>query len=352
MVILPDRLDIACPSGGPMSAANQLKRHQEIYLILKNLDESTALTLTEILKELPEGYEVDRKTIERDIDQMSSTHRIVETGTYPNRFFADKNFKVDYQFNFTDAELQTIVLALQNLYQTSPDYLRNLCSQTETSLIDKLPDPLKKDLKEFKELHHFNYGINGRDQTLFDEKNNNDSCKVALEALREGKTFTCNYASIDKPESIKKVRHFEPQLFQLTGSIGYLYVRDFSDGVLKNLRMSRITNAKLQVQKAKRLPKKEIKGLKSSFGGFGLGDEKTIEIKIKCDKHMATAFGERVIHDSQQIKKGSNEEYHIILKMAPTSEIHRLLAGWNNHIFEISPEILKTEVKKISGVKI
>lgn len=327
-----------------MSAANQLKRHQEIYLILKSLDETTAKTLSEIHSILFKDFKVERKTVERDLEAMSTTHRILSTESYPNRFYAQEGFKVDYQFNFSDAELQTIILALQNLSQTSPDYLRNLCSETETSLIDKLPDPLKVDLKEFKELHHFNYGINGRDQTLWDEKNNNESCKVALEALREGKTFTCSYASIDKPESIKKPRHFEPQLFQLTGSIGYLYVRDLSDGKLKNLRMSRITNAKITDQKAKRLPKKEIKGLKSSFGGFGLGDEKTIKITIKCDNHMATAFGERKIHDSQKINPSTNV---ITLEMAPTTEIYRLFAGWNDHITEIKPANVEEEVKKI-----
>lgn len=88
--------------------------------------------------------------------------------------------------------------------------------------------------------------------------------------------------------------------------------------------MSRITNAKITDQKVKRLPKKEIKGLKTSFGGFGLGDEKTIEIKIKCDKHMATAFGERKIHDSQKINSSANL---ITLEMAPTTEIYRLFAG-------------------------
>lgn len=331
-----------------MSAANQLKRHQEIYLILKSLDETTAKTLSEIHSILFKDFKVERKTVERDLEAMSTTHRILSTETYPNRFYAQEGFKVDYQFNFSDAELQTIILALQNLSQTSPDYLRDLCSETETSLIDKLPDPLKVDLKEFKELHHFNYGINGRDQTLFDEKNNNESCQVALEALREGKTFTCNYASIDKPESIKKLRHYEPQLFQLTGSIGYLYARDLSNGEFRNLRMSRITNANLHEQKAKRLPKKEIKGLKSSFGGFGLGDEKTIEIKIKCDKHMATAFGERRIHDSQKIQKISPSESVITLEMAPTTEIYRLFAGWYNHITEIKPQNVAEEIKKIT----
>ncbi len=331
-----------------MSSANQLKRHQEIYLILKNCDENSAKTVSEIHKTLEDEFGVDRKTIERDLNQMSSTHRILSTETYPTGYYVEKGFKVDYEFNFSDAELQTIILALQNLYQTSPDYLRELCSQTETSLIDKLPDPLKKDLKEFKELHHFNFGINGRDQTLFDVKNNNESAKVALEALREGKTFTCNYSSIDKPESIKKLRHYEPQLFQLTGSIGYLYVRDLSSGEFRNLRMSRITNAKLHDQKAKRLSKKEIKGLKSSFGGFGIGQEEIIKIKIKCDKHMATAFGERVIHESQLIKKLKENEFLIELEIAPTTEIHRLLAGWSNHILNITPENVAMEVKKLT----
>lgn len=330
-----------------MSSANQLKRHQEIYLILKNCDENSAKTVSEIHKALEDEFRVDRKTIERDLNQMSSTHRILATENYPTGYYVEKGFKVDYEFNFSDAELQTIILALQNLSQTSPDYLRELCSKTETSLIDKLPDPLKKDLKEFKELHHFNFGINGRDQTLFEVKNNNESCKVALEALREGKTFTCNYASIDKPESEKKLRHYEPQLFQLTGSIGYLYVRDLSNQEFRNLRMSRITNAKLKDQKVKRLSKKEIKGLKSSFGGFGIGQEEIIKLKIKCDKHMATAFGERVIHESQQIKKIKENEFLITLEMAPTTEIHRLLAGWSNHILNIAPENVKEEVAKI-----
>jgi predicted DNA-binding transcriptional regulator YafY len=152
---------------------------------------------------------------------------------------------------------------------------------------------------------------------------------------------------VDNPDSIKKMRHYEPQLFQLTGSIGYLYVRDLSNGEFRNLRMSRITKAKLSDQKAKRLPKKEIKGLKSSFGGFGLGDEKTIEIKIKCDKHMATAFGERRIHDTQKIDPINSSTNLISITIAPTTEIYRLFAGWNDHIAEIKPQNVAEEVKKI-----
>ena len=108
-----------------MSSSNQLKRHQEIHLILKNHNEESALSLSEIHEKLSEEFKVTRKTVERDLDLMSSTHRILSTESYPHRFFAEEGFKVDYQFNFSDAELQTIILALQNLYQTSPDYLRD-----------------------------------------------------------------------------------------------------------------------------------------------------------------------------------------------------------------------------------
>ena len=111
--------------------------------------------------------------------------------------------------------------------------------------------------------------------------------------------------------------------------------------------MSRIVNARITDQNIKRLPKKEIKGLKSSFGGFGLGQTETIQVEIKCDEIMAHAFGERKVHNTQEIKKLNNLDYLIKIQIAPTTEIYRLLAGWNNHIREIKPQIIRNGAKSI-----
>jgi len=319
----------------------KVQRQNQIKRILSQTSEKSALSITEIADRLNnEGFDINRKTVERDIEDISLDHPLSETASNPRRFYFDGEFKLDFELTFDENQLQTIVLALESLKQMSPKVLKGLCSEVETTLVSKLPKALAKEFEHLK-------SISNTSPTILGEGGDIDPgvLETILTCLRKGKVFECQYSSPDEARFSNRKRSFAPLKLHFVGA-PYLYVYDCESSEIKMLRISRIhkpVRTEVSVDK-KRV--KEIK-LEHVFGGYGKGEEAVINYAIVCTKPMAMKFKEQKIHSSQRVEVLRDGLFEITFTVHDSDEVVRLLAQYGEYIKDVKPENAFEKVKAI-----
>lgn len=320
---------------------SKVQRQNKIKRLLSLTSEETALSITDIAERLQgEGYSINRKTVERDIQDISCNHPLSETDSNPRRFYFDGEFKLDFELVFDENQLQTIILAIQTLKQMSPIVIKSLCHNVETTLVSKLPRALAKEFEHLKSISHSSPTVLGEggdiDAEVFD---------TVLTCLRKGKVFECQYSSPDETRFSNRKRTFAPLKLHFAGA-PYLYVYDCDNGEIKMLRISRISKAEKTSQNVDKNRSSEIK-LEHVFGAYGRGDEKIINYKIKCTRPMAIKFKEQKIHPSQKIESLKDGHFEISFTVHDSDEIIRLLSQYGEYIKQISPHHAYEKVKAI-----
>ena len=319
----------------------KVQRQNQIKRFLSQTSEESALSITEIADRLNnEGYDINRKTIERDIEDISLVHPLSETASNPRRFYFDGEFKLDFELTFDENQLQTIVLALESLKQMSPKVLKGLCSEVETTLVSKLPKALAKEFEHLK-------SISNTSPTILGEGGDIEPgvLETVLTCLRKGKVFECFYSSPDEARFSDRKRVFAPLKLHFVGA-PYLYVYDCENNEIKMLRISRIHKP---VRTEVSVDKKRVKEIKLDhvFGGYGKGAEAVINYAIVCTKPMAMKFKEQKIHSSQRIEVLKDGLFEITFAVHDSDEVVRLLAQYGEFIREIRPEGAYGRVKEI-----
>ena len=320
---------------------SKVQRQNHIKRMLSHTCEASALSITEIATTLTEeGFNINRKTVDRDIEDISLAYPLSECDSSPRRFYFDGEFKLDFELVFDENQLQTIVLALQTLKQMSPGVLKSLCSSVETTLVSKLPKALSREFDHLK-------SISNASSTVLGEGSDIDPgvFQTVLSCLRKGKVFDCEYSSVDDVKDTKRKRSFAPLKLHFAGA-PYLYVYDCKDDVIKMLRISRIHAAVMTDKIVDKKRAKEIK-LEHVFGGYGKGTEKIIEYAITCTKPMADRFREQKIHSSQEIEVLKNGEFKITFSVHDSLEVIRMLAQYGEFIRKITPEEAYGKVRAI-----
>jgi len=319
----------------------KVQRQNQIKRILSQTSEKSALSITEIADRLNnEGFDINRKTVERDIEDISLDHPLSETASNPRRFYFDGEFKLDFELTFDENQLQTIVLALESLKQMSPKVLKGLCSEVETTLVSKLPKALAKEFEHLK-------SISNTSPTILGEGGDIDPgvLETILTCLRKGKVFECQYSSPDEARFSNRKRSFAPLKLHFVGA-PYLYVYDCESSEIKMLRISRIHKP---VRTEVSVDKKRVKEIKLDhvFGGYGKGAEAVIDYAVVCTKPMAMKFKEQKIHSSQKIEVLKDGLFEITFTVHDSDEVVRLLAQYGEYIKDVKPENAFEKVKAI-----
>jgi predicted DNA-binding transcriptional regulator YafY len=325
-----------------LESKGKVPRQNRIKRLLSKRSEEHALSLTEITELLnSEGFSVNRKTIERDRDEITTDEfPLSETDSNPVKYFFNGELPQNYELVFDENQLQTIVLALQSLKQMSPKVIKSLCTEVEDTLVDRLPKELKD---EFNHLQ----SISNASPTILGEGGDIDPgvLQTVLLCLRKGKVFECTYTSPDEARPSKGIRSFAPLKLHFVGT-PYLYVYDTEDNKIKMLRISRIHNVTMSDKDVKKSRAREI-NLDHVFGGYGKGTEKIIDYEITCTKPMATKFSEQKIHPTQKIEVLKGGLFKITFSVNDSLEVIRMLAQYGEWIREIAPAEAYGKVRAI-----
>ena len=318
--------------------------------MILNKTESTALTISEIWSILKgeHGLRLSRKTVQRDILELSECFKILSTEDMPARYYADGKFRPDYHLSLSEKELQAVLIALGNLKSTGHPYFKKICKEAEIGILSKLPKSLSESLQESSKTLLFNTGTIGKPISKDDE-----SFEKVMTALRLSRCFQCqNQSSYKSVNYNKKIRKFAPLIFNMADQVPYLIVEDLDDGQLKRLRMTRLTNVKLLDIAVDKRKLTRLKKLNNSFGGWGGKDEDTILLKIFCSNKVATFFSEREIHPSQKVEEVEKDKFLVTLEVAASNELPRFLASLGDGISKVEPKFIWDEILEIwqSGI--
>lgn len=319
------------------------QRQNRVKRLLSHLAETSAMSILEITERLnSEGFNVNRKTVERDIDDISedNDYPLTEVGSNPTRFYFNGELPQNYEFVFDENQLQTIILALQSLKQMSPTVLKSLCSEVEETLVSKLPKAVAKEFEHLK-------SISNAAPTVLGEGGEIDPgvFQMVLLCLRRGMVFECRYSATESSRPSDQIRLFAPLKLHFVGA-PYIYVYDCDDNIIKLLKVSRIHSVIVTDKIVNKNRAREIK-LDHVFGGYGKGTEKVIDYAVICTKPMAHKFTEQKIHPSQKIEVLKDGNFKITFTVHDSLEITRLLAQYGEFIMSIKPEEEYEKVKEI-----
>jgi predicted DNA-binding transcriptional regulator YafY len=323
------------------SNKGKIHRQNQIKRLLSLTSKSSALSISEITERLKlEGYEINRKTVERDIEDISLNHPLSEVDSNPRRFYFDGEFKLNFELVFDEYQLQTIVLALEGLKQISPKVIKDLCKDVEATLLSKLPQTLAKEFEYLKSLSNTS-------PTVLGEAGEIDSgvFETVLTCLRKGKAFECQYSSPDEARFSERRRLFAPLKLHFVGA-PYLYVYDCLDDQIKMLRISRIKKA---LRTDISVNKKRVKDIQLDhvFGGYGKGNEAIINYAVTCTRPMAMKFKEQKIHPTQKVELLKDGSFEITFSVHDSDEVVRLLSQYGEFIREIKPHSAYERVREI-----
>jgi len=324
----------------------KIQRHNLIKRILSHTSEESALSITEITEKLAQtGQVIHRKTIERDITELSVLYPLCEIGSNPKKYFFEGDFKFSYEMVFNEDQLQTMVIALEYLKQVAPKFMKESCEEAETTLVHALPKGLAREFEHIKGLSTSSPTVIGESFDL-----SHEVFQTVINCLRKGKVFECEYRGL-KGSKKKGLRKFAPLKLHFVGS-PYLYVYDLEDLQIKLIKLARIVNPRKTEINVDKKRAKDIK-LDYVFGAYGRGDEKVVHYEIHCGLEMAQRFQEHRIHPSQEIFILGENEFKIKFSVHDSKEIIRLIAQYGECIYQITPHEAYDQVKEIwsSGLK-
>ena len=320
-------------------------RRNLIKRILKQAPQG-GLTITEIFEIFSKehGHETTRKTVERDLDYLSESQGVyvVDEKATVKCFAISEDYAEELEITITEEHLQIINLALGLLSKLGPVALSRLVSDTENSLVETLPEELKKDFENFKSLQAIQSSTAGK-AILKD----GDDLKNVLLALRKGKMIRGEYFS--KHRGVSEERDLGPIFMELFGGSPYLLAEDIHDpeNPIKRFKLSRLSDVSVEKKPYTPPEKSDCERFLSSFAGVG-GDEAKIEhIQIWGSPKMAEHFEEIELHPSQKLTKLSEDEYLLEFRMPLAYHFIRYMAGFGGEIYQMDPSELFFKVRKI-----
>jgi predicted DNA-binding transcriptional regulator YafY len=323
---------------------NKAKRHQLIVQLLRGLTEESAMTVTEIFEELQNrGENIEARTVRRDFEELSSEYGLASTEGYPVRYYLSSDYHFKHQVQFSEPELQVLMIALNNLKHTSDLYFEKVASSLETLIMKNLPTSTVKALKEESKKYFFDFSLVGKPQSSAEK-----DFEAILLALRTNKCFSCkNISPYKKKTNQDRLRTFAPYRFVLTAGVPYLLVQDIEDHEIKRLRLNRVQQVKiLDLAVDPKIKVNWDKYTTESLGGFGGEKQVNEEVEIICDEIMAIYFQEKIIHSTQKLTQIEDNRYRLSFKVPLSSEFQRLIGSFLPHIYEIHNEPLKRDIVK------
>lgn len=323
---------------------NKIQRQEMIKVLLSRCDEDTAMSITELYEHLvSQGVSCNRKTIERDIMDLSIEGVTQSEAVNPSRFYMSQDYKGHLELTFSKPELQMMLLSLHALKDSGPEYFRKMAENTTSKILNQLKNEQKKVMLDFSKQFVFSTGIQPKSQA-----HNQKDFEVVLTALREGTSFQCFYSSPYQRKEEILLRHFTPYLFFLNGFTPYICCYDHDSKTLKNLRISRIDNA--LIEKTPASPDLAVQAkamIAQGFGAFSAPDLLQ-DLHLLIEGKFLTYCREQIIHPTQSLEMVNDKQATLSLSVPVSYELVRLLASFGDDILSISPKEVSDQVSELA----
>ncbi len=307
---------------------------------------SEGFGVTEIHEAFVKKYDdkIDRKTIERDLDDHLCLNHgvyIVDEKSPTKKYTISSDYAENMEVTINEENLQVINLALGLLSKLGPRELSSMVADVENALLETLPDELKEDFENFKELQSISPSNAGKAIVK-----NGQILKPILTALRKGRTIECEYFS--KGRGAIETREIAPVFIELFGGEPYLLAEDpTEDYKIKRFKLTRMDKVKILDHKCTGPEKENCTALLNSYAGVGGEGTQIFDVVVNGNEQLLEHFEGIELHPTQKVTKHADGSCTIEFKMPESYPFYRYLAGLGKWITRIEPIDVMRQVRAI-----
>lgn len=289
-----------------------------------------------------EGHDIDLRTIQRDLDRMSSEFPL----------YAEKQGRTNHWQWAKDAhalEIPSMTPTAALVFQLVEQYLTPMLPRSTLDLIRPYLDRATEVMKATsfngwrKNVRMLNHG-----PRLIPPQVNVDVRDVVYTALLEKRRFTATYQPRSKKTSVEYA--INPLSLVIKEGITYLVCTlwDYED--IKQLALHRMKSASLLDTPAVRIKGFDLDTYIYHGENFAYPvSSGQLKLKIKMATSAAFHLHESKLTKDQTIKELDNDFVQITATVADSSEIRWWLLGFGDQVEVLQPKSLRQEFVQISN---
>src|SRR5579885_3097757 len=312
-----------------------------IYAVLNILEGAPqGLSIPEILERVrSRGHETDKRTIYRDIQELSQTGFPLtedeeKTEKNATRWKLDRTTKVTDYLIFSSRELLALYLAKEAL---SP--LRDTPFYGDLQLaFSKIEGKLGKRGKEF--VHELSHEIRFEPGPKWGVGMDQEVLEALRAACAERQVLEIEYSSVNSRSHT--ARRIGPHYLYFSKGSMYLIGEDLADRKVKTFSVGRISKARMldEAYSGKIVEPEELFG--SSLGIFR--GETPVPVSIDFLPAVASYVRERQWHATQRVRALKDGAIRLNLEVAVTPDVVQWILGFVPHAVVQEPEVLRQKV--------
>ena len=316
-------------------STSQVQR--QLYLLSLLSDNHRAYSVSELQNRLEQiGIEVSRKTVERDIDVLSSEFFICEEERDRETvFFADKYHLKNVQYSVSE------LLSLYFIQEMLKSYQGMDISDHALMLINRLISSAPAINRRY--LEKLNEQIRISLHNVSPESNLDPALEALIrQALENRQSLRLEYHSFNRNETTH--RDFDPYVLEINEGrwhlVGYCHLRN----AIRDLRVSRIQKAVL-LDKIFTRPADFFETYQAQRFQHLAGD-KFVHLTIRFTGHAARLVEEYHSEDAGETLRMPDETLLYKRRSPLTPEILTWILGFGAEAEVIEPEFLRQSVKE------
>jgi len=306
----------------------------ELIAILKESPDSMTL------KELADHFEVDEKTIRRNLAQLDKAGVKVEesTGAHGRKYWniVETSFH-SAKFNFEEAAALYLgyrfltPLAHSFLWEAAQNGLRKIRDQLGTASV-RLLDQL---------LETFHESTTG----WSDYSQQSEVIETLIQACEEKKETVIRYRSL----SVEEDQSYTIHPYELVTQAGTLYVVGFSckRNEIRTWKMNRIVEAGCLTTKFKKPKDFDAEVYRRrGFGVFVFNNEPVQKVRVRVDKEMARYVQEHHWHETQQFEQQPDGSVIVQFEVVPSQELTNWILKFGRDAEVLEPQSLRQKIEE------
>ena len=279
-------------------------------------------------------FEVDRKTIQRDIDFMRDQLRLpIEYDGVKHGYHYTEPVENFPLATMTEGELVSLLIAQKAIEQYRGTSFETPLQNAFAKLTSQLHGPVTVALGDAKAVFGFKpLGVSKQDLKLFEKLS---------QAVMECREVEFTYKSLNGKGPEK--RQVQPWQVCCVHNQWYLIGHDLVRKEKRTFALPRIAGAVLTQRRFVRPADFSLeKHLGSAFGIFtGTGDH---HIKVRFDGWAARLVRERFWHDSQRLHERKDGGVEMELRLDCLEEVERWLLSFGAHVQVLQPKELRNRI--------
>lgn len=308
-------------------------RHCKLIEILWESKEGISIA------ELAKKFEVDMRTMRRDLSMLKKQQLVSETTEAHGRklWYSERNPLQPAQFDFDEAAALYLgyrhlaPLANSFLWKAAQNGLRKIREQLGSQYVQFLD----------KLLETFRESTTG----WSDYSQHSDIISTLIPACEDQVELLITYRSLTAEQEEQYAIH----PYELVTQQGTMYVVGFSckRNEIRTWKLNRITGAERTKEKFKK-PKDfdSAKYRRKGFGIFVLNEDTVQKIRIRVDPWLARYVQEHHWHETQKFEQQPDGGVIVQFEVVPTHELINWTLKLGRHAEVLTPESFRETVQK------